>query len=125
MIDLHIIHNKQEESDSSFSSRLADSLHELARYISENRNSLFKNVTTVRGITYDTMAKVAERLGFKKEEIDRKSIGSPIFKIAGEYRHTQMAKRGKQIENFYAIYMPIEDFLANWVLKNNSDTVSQ
>jgi hypothetical protein len=120
-IDVHIIYRTQEESDQGFISNLSDSLHDLAAYITENKETLFKDVTTIRGFTYDAMAKIANRLGFTMQEIDGKSIGSTYFKIVGEYQHTQRAARGKKIEKFYAISMPIESFLESWKLSKDTN----
>lgn len=114
-IDVHILHDRNKsENEGLFLPRLSSSLAEMAIYLDENRNSLFADIKMIRGVTYDSMAKIAEKLGFEAREVDEESLGSRGYKIAGEYTHTNRAKRGKKIESFYAISMPIDEFIQKW-----------
>jgi|GEM_PF-5570824 len=118
-IDIHILHDKRKENpDSDFISKLQQSLKDLAQYISQNRQTQFQDIQAIRGITYDAMAKIAARAGFKMQEIDGTSLGFTMIRIAGEYIHSNRGKRGKKIEGYYAVTMPIDEFLKKWGTKN-------
>jgi len=120
-IDIHILNRMQNNAgkeEESFSSRLEKSFNQLADYISANRETALKDVQMVRGVTYDLMAKIAERQGFNVEQISIDSLpGRMEFEIVGEYLHTQRAKRNKKIDVFYVLYMPIDDFLNKYSTK--------
>lgn len=123
-IDIHIPHTGLENDDEKgkgFASRLDESLRKLADYILANKETVFRDVQMVRGVTYDVMAKIAKRAGFNAKEIWERSLpGNTDFKITGEYLHTKRAKRGKKIDAFFAIYMGMDEFLEKYGAKQET-----